>query len=431
MTDILNSQFNAYSRFLATNMTGGVAYARPSTISVNLDGLADDPAQLAAARTALSMWSQTTGLTFVAATASKAKIVFTNDSSGSAYASWSSGQTQVEVAKNWMQGWRSADQWGIGSYGLQTFIHEIGHALGLDHGGNYNGSGSYATDRLFDIDTWQYSVMSYFSQPQYTANHASYLFVNSPMLADIAAIRMLYGSMSVNVGDTLYGAGSTVMSGATDFGKFAKSSFAIHDNGGYDTFNLSNAKAASLIDLRPGHFSNINGYVGNVGIAADTVIERAFGTAFSDQIYGNDAANTLYGNGGNDMISGGAGNDLISGDAGNDQLYGGIGRDIFVFQTALSAVGNVDTIVDFNVADDVVYLENAVFRALTRVGELAASAFTSNVQGRALDRYDRVIYDKDDGYLFYDADGTGSQAAIKFGKLTAGLALTYHDFIVI
>lgn len=431
MTDILNSQFNAYTRFIATNMTGGVAYARSPTVTVNLDGLSDHPGQLAAARTALSMWSQSTGLTFVAATASRASIVFTNDSSGSAYTSWGNGHTQVEVSKNWMQGWRAADQWSIGSYGLQTFIHEIGHALGLDHGGEYNGSGEYATDRMFDIDTWQYSVMSYFSQPQYTANHASYLFVNSPMLADIAAIRMLYGNIAVNAGDTVYGAGSTVMSGVTDFGKFAKSAFAIHDTGGYDTFDLSNARAGSMIDLRPGHFSNINGYVGNVGIAADTVIERAYGTNFNDQIYGNDAANTLLGGGGNDMISGGAGNDLIFGGAGNDQLYGGSGRDTFVFHTALSATSNVDTLADFNVADDVVYLENAFFTALTRVGELAATAFTSNVQGRAMDRDDRVIYDKDDGYLYYDADGTGAYGAVKFAKLAAGLSLTYHDFVVI
>ena len=30
-----------------------------------------------------------------------------------------------------------------GSYGLETLIHEIGHALGLKHPGNYNSTGDY------------------------------------------------------------------------------------------------------------------------------------------------------------------------------------------------------------------------------------------------------------------------------------------------
>ena len=430
MTNVLNSEFNAYVRFIATDLSGGRLITRPSTISVNLDGLSDDKAQLASAKMALAQWSQVTGLTFVNASASQARIVFTNDSASGAYTAWTGSHSVIDVSKNWLSNWAPSARWGVGSYGFYTFMHELGHALGLAHGGEYNGSAVYEKDHMFNIDTWQYSMMSYFDQTKYAPNHASYIFPGGPLLADIEAVKLIYGNLPANVGNTVYGAGSTVMNGVTDFGKYAKSAFAIHDTGGYDTINLSNARAASMLDLRPGHFSDVNGYVGNVGIAADTIIERAIGSAYGDQIIGNDAGNVLVGLGGNDVIDGGAGNDVINGGEGNDRLTGGAGKDVFVFEGKINAGSNVDVITDFNPVDDVIYLENAVFKSLRKVGELAASAFTSNEEGRALDASDRVIYDSHTGNLYYDADGTGGQSAVLFAKLTAGLALTNHDFII-
>ena len=48
----------------------------------------------------------------------------------------------------------------IGSYGFMTIMHEIGHALGLNHMGNYNGSGSWLPSSFQDSDVL--SIMSYF-----------------------------------------------------------------------------------------------------------------------------------------------------------------------------------------------------------------------------------------------------------------------------
>ena len=89
----------------------------------------------------------------------------------------------------------------------------------------------------------------------------------------------------------------------------------------------------------------------------------------------------------------------------------------------------MDTIVDFNVAQDTIRLENAVFTALTTTGTLAATAFRTGAG--AGDANDRIIYNNTNGALLYDADGTGPTAAIQFAKTTAGLALTNADFVVV
>ena len=62
---------------------------------------------------------------------------------------------------------------------------------------------------------------------------------------------------------------------------------------------------------------------------------------------------------------------------------------------------------------------------------MKASAFWSNTTGKAHDASDRVIYDKDSGVLYYDADGTGKGASVAFATISKNLALTNKDFFVI
>ena len=82
--------------------------------------------------------------------------------------------------------------------GFRLFLHEIGHALGLSHPGNYNilpGGASLAYDgnAVYREDTDQYTVMSYFDE---AITHANFVdtFAMTPMLHDIAAIQRLYGA---------------------------------------------------------------------------------------------------------------------------------------------------------------------------------------------------------------------------------------------
>ena len=95
------------------------------------------------------------------------------------------------------------------------------------------------------------------------------------------------------------------------------------------------------------------------------------------------------------------------------------GKDTFVFASAGSNTlklgsNNVDVIVDFNPADDTIQLGDSVFTKLA-AGGLSSSAFV--VGTKALDSSDRIIYDNKTGDLSYDADGTGSTAAVKFAVL--------------
>ena len=151
-------------------------------------------------------------------------------------------------------------------------------------------------------------------------------------------------------------------------------------------------------------------------------IENLSGSNFNDTLYGSNGANA---------ISGGNGNDILIGYGGNDTLTGGAGADRFDFRSALSATTNVDRISDFNVAADTMRLENAIFTALTAVGTLAAGAFRANSTGLAGDSSDRIVYEKDTGELYYDANGSGAGGGIHFATLSANLSLTNADFFIV
>jgi serralysin len=152
------------------------------------------------------------------------------------------------------------------------------------------------------------------------------------------------------------------------------------------------------------------------------------GNGSNNTLTRNTGNNLLFGHGGNDIMLGGNGNDRLYGGAGNDKLAGGSGSDIFVFNTTPSASTNIDTITDFNVAADTFWIDNA-FLNVGANGALAAAAF--RIGAAAADADDRVIYNASTGALIYDVNGSGAGGAIQIAKLTAGLALTSADFVII
>jgi hypothetical protein len=144
---------------------------------------------------------------------------------------------------------------------------------------------------------------------------------------------------------------------------------------------------------------------------------------------GTSSSNSLTGTSSNDKISGKGGNDKIWGKKGSDLIITGSGKDAIIFDTCLGPK-NVDYIVDFNPAYDTLYLENSIFTKLTDTNKvLRPSLF--RVGEKALESNDYIVYNKATGDLYYDKDGSGSGAAIKFAHLENKPTLMFTDFVII
>ena len=135
----------------------------------------------------------------------------------------------------------------------------------------------------------------------------------------------------------------------------------------------------------------------------------------------------LTGNGAANVITGNDGVNALNGKGGADLLVGLGGNDTFVFDSALGG-GNVDRIVGFAAGSDKIVLDHSVFATLAP-GALAASAFV--VDGGAADAGDRLIYDQNNGLLYFDADGTGAGAQMLFARVEPGLVLNASDFMIV
>jgi Ca2+-binding RTX toxin-like protein len=147
---------------------------------------------------------------------------------------------------------------------------------------------------------------------------------------------------------------------------------------------------------------------------------------------GNELANVMTGTAGNNLLWAYAGNDTIDAGAGNDTMSGGVGNDTFVFSSALNAATNVDVISDF-AAGDVMALDNDVFTALGAAGTLAVGQFHAGagLTGSASDLDGAgIYYDTTAGALYYDADGFGGSAAVKFATLTGAPGLNSASFLI-
>ena len=144
---------------------------------------------------------------------------------------------------------------------------------------------------------------------------------------------------------------------------------------------------------------------------------------------GNGHGQTIVGNAGANVINALGGADLLQGMAGKDTLTGGAGADKFVFNTALNAATNVDTITDFSVVDDIIRLDDAHFAGIGPAGVLNADAF--HIGAVAADAQDRIVYDSANGLLFFDANGSAAGGSTLFANLTPGLALSNTDFYVV
>lgn len=336
---------------------------------------------------------------------------------------------------------------GVGSYDYITFVHEIGHALGLAHPHDDGGTSSIypgVSDQWdtgnFGLNQFVWTVMSYIDiDSSYSPGDAEdWGFIGGPMAFDIAAIQHIYGiNTTYNTGNNTYNL-PTVNGPGTYWS-------CIWDAGGIDTISGKDATTKVTIDLRNaslangdpnagGYINRVDGISGGFTIANSKgglcVVENAIGGNFNDSLTGNDYNNSLIagsgddtvsGGGGKDTLVGGSGRDILNGNTGKDILTGGTGNDTFVFRYGQSTVGNFDTITDFAIKMDKVDL-------LTQGGAATPSPtkFTRAKNNTATTLTNAV------NSVFADADGlTGGNQALGINSAalmvvgTAGIAGTY------
>lgn len=301
----------------------------------------------------------------------------------------------------------------VGTWTFKTYIHEIGHNLGLEHG--HEGDG-LAGEMTPEFDGMEYSTMTYTSHvgqdPDpgfYTNSYGS--FAQTPMIYDIAAIQRLYGAdYGTNNGDTVYTfnglTGEMQIDGVGQGRPEENVVFrTIWDGGGIDTYDLSNFNTDLVLDLRQGEASDFDvggnqlralldegwddfGFWGGsrYEVWSDyhlynalmfegdvrSLIENAIGGAGDDLLRGNGADNELSGGSGRDRLIGLDGDDTLDGGAGTDEAvffddYAAF--DVLINEAGLKVVGHGwDTVTDT--------VENLVFDDQTYSYQALANAAT-------------------------------------------------------
>jgi hypothetical protein len=144
------------------------------------------------------------------------------------------------------------------------------------------------------------------------------------------------------------------------------------------------------------------------------------------------------GNTANNTLSGLAGADTLAAKTGNDALYAGVDShaDRFVFDTALNAATNVDTLYEAEFPEDQLMLDNSVFSNLlstgaTNTGTLGAGFYFegSGLTGGGASDAIGIWYDLATGRLYYNPTaGTGGDSTLFAIVDGASAALDSVDF---
>ncbi|MBD2750437.1 hypothetical protein IC232_27645 [Microvirga sp. BT688] len=216
--------------------------------------------------------------------------------------------------------------------------------------------------------------------------------------------------------------------------------------------------------------NTINGGAKNDSLPGTAGADIINGGAGNDKLYGYAGNDTLLGSAGKDTLYAGEGNDVLNGGASKDKLYGGAGQDTFVFDTAVRK-GQFDQIYDFKASDDTIQISLAALKAFKVKGPKTSDVHSKNSsddKGKPDDKggskksvgfdkifmkdqklqkkffnvgtklndtpdgsNDYIFYNKKNGFVYLDVDGSGKGKGIEILKVKPGTTLTADDFLFI
>ncbi len=151
--------------------------------------------------------------------------------------------------------------------------------------------------------------------------------------------------LTADGGDQVYGLGGDDLIktyGGNDTIEGGGGADSIDGGDGFDVAFFKNSPSAVTVNL----LTNVN-TGGDAEADSLSNIEAIEGSAFDDELTGDDKNNTLKGSGGNDVLNGGGGSDILWGNEGNNTLIGGGGEDSYHHDSITAK----DTIINGFVSD--------------------------------------------------------------------------------
>ena len=171
---------------------------------------------------------------------------------------------------------------------------------------------------------------------------------------DILAIQRLYGAARDTPlsGGQVDGFHCNIAGPIHDFFDFTENTqpvVTLYNQGTGNTLDVSGVVDAATINLNPGTFSSVGGFVNNRRHRLRNADQHGSMRRRIRHVVGNDNGDVLSGGGGGDTIQGGNGNDLIDGGIGEDVLNGGAGDDTYLVDSGFdevieAAAGGYDTV---------------------------------------------------------------------------------------